>query len=159
MSGSNGINYRETYFEYPELTKIHGEPTSESLFTLRNELKANAISVYSNLSNGAHGHLALVLTDAQYGLITNQPFVRPVHPGALTIPDGTTAPMITARKEEHKEFLRLFREVQGVEKSLIQQIVKAVEPTYLAALGNRSSNRHHCAPTETTANPTLLGIR
>jgi hypothetical protein len=140
MSASNGINYRETYFEYPELTKIHGEPNSESLFTLRNELKANAQSVYSNLSDGAHGHLALVLTDAQYGLLTNQPFVRPVHPGPLTIPDGTTAPMITATKEAHQENLRLFREVQGVEKALIQQIVKAVEPTYLAALRNRSSN-------------------
>ena len=140
MSGSYGTNYRETYFEYPELTKINGEPDSESLFTLRNELKANAQSVSSNLSDGTHGHLALVLTNAQYALITNQPFVRPVNPGTLVIPDGTTAPMITARKEEHREFLRLFREVEGVEKALIQQIVKSVEPTYLAALRNRSSN-------------------
>jgi hypothetical protein len=38
----SGINYRETYFEFPELTKVRGEPTSESLFKLRNELKANA---------------------------------------------------------------------------------------------------------------------
>jgi hypothetical protein len=70
---SNGINYRETYFEFPELTKIHGEPTSESLFKLRNELKANAQSVYSHLSDGAHGHLALVLSDAHYAILTNQP--------------------------------------------------------------------------------------
>jgi type II secretory pathway component PulJ len=140
MSASNGINYRETYFEYPELTKIHGEPNSESLFKLRNELKANAQSVYSNLSDGAHGHLALVLNDAQYAFITNQPFIRPVHPGPLQIPLLTTAPMITALKEAHYEQLRLFREVQGVEKALIQQIVKAVEATYLASLRDRNSN-------------------
>ena len=72
---SSGINYRETYFEFPELTKLPGEPTSESLHKLRTELKANAQSVYSNLSDGAHGHLALVLSDAQYALITAQPFV------------------------------------------------------------------------------------
>jgi hypothetical protein len=90
---SAGINYRETYFEFPELTKLPGEPTCESLFRLRNELKANAQSVYSNLSDGAHGHLALVLSDAQYALITNVPFVRPIHPGALDIPAATPGPM------------------------------------------------------------------
>jgi hypothetical protein len=137
---SNGINYRETYFEFPELTKLQGEPNSESLFKLRNELKANAQAVYSNLSDGAHGHLALVLSDAQYALITPQPFVRPVHPGALVIPDGTTGPMSTVMKEAHQEQLRLFREVQGVEKALIQQIVQAIEAPYLASIRDRTSN-------------------
>jgi hypothetical protein len=140
MTVSNGINYRETYVEYPELTKIHGEPNSESLYRLRSELKANAQSVYSNLSNGAHGHLALVLTDAQYPLITDTPFVRPVHPGPLVVPPATTAPTIAALKDAHNEQLRLFREVQGVEKALIQQIVKGVESPYLAAFQNRNSN-------------------
>jgi hypothetical protein len=75
MTGSNGINYQETYFEYPDLTKIYGKPTSESLFKLHNELKANAQSVYSNLSDGTHGHLALVLSAQQYSLLTVDPFV------------------------------------------------------------------------------------
>jgi hypothetical protein len=142
MMVSTGINYRQTYFEYPELTKIHGEPNSESLFKLRNhELKANAQSVYSNLSDGVHGHLALVLTDAQYLLVlTDVPFDIPVHPGILQIPDGTTAAMIAALKEAHHEQLRLFREVQGIEKALIQQIVTAVEAPYLAAIRDRASN-------------------
>jgi hypothetical protein len=140
MTASNGINYRETYFEYPELAKVHGEPDSESLFKLRNELKANAQSVYSNLSDGAHGHLALVLSDAQYALLTNQPFVRPVHPGELVIPPLTTGPMATTLKERHHEQIRLFREVQGVEKALIQQIVQAIEAPYLAAIRDRTSN-------------------
>jgi len=58
----NGINYHDTFFEFPDFTKIHGEPDSESLYKIRNELRANAKSVYSNLSDGAHGHLALVMT-------------------------------------------------------------------------------------------------
>jgi hypothetical protein len=140
MSASNGINYRETYFEYPDLTKIHGEPTSESLFKLRNELKANAQSVYSNLSDGAHGHLALVLSAPQYLLLTEVAFVRPEHPGALLIPDGTTGPMATVMKNAYLEQLRLFREVLGVEKALIQQIVKALDAPYLIALRDRNSN-------------------
>jgi methyl-accepting chemotaxis protein len=137
----SGINYRETYFEFPELTKLHGEPTSESLFKLRNELKANAQAVYSNLSDGNHGHLALVLSDAQYAILTPQAFVRPLFPGSLlTIPVGTTAPMATVMKEAHQEAIRIFREVQGVEKALIQQIVQAVEPNYLSAIRDRASN-------------------
>jgi hypothetical protein len=31
---SAGINYLDTYFEFPELTKLQGEPNSESLFKL-----------------------------------------------------------------------------------------------------------------------------
>jgi type II secretory pathway component PulJ len=137
---SAGINYRETYFKFPELTKLPGEPTCESLFRLRNELKANAQSVYSNLSDGAHGHLALVLSDAQYALITNVPFVRPIHPGALDIPAATTGPMAAVLKEAHHENLRLFREVQEVEKALVQQIVQAVEAPYLASIRDRNTN-------------------
>jgi hypothetical protein len=140
MVVSTGINYRENYFEFPELTKIHGEPSSESLYRLRNELMANAQSVYSNLSDEAHGHLALVITAAHYALLTNQPSVRPVHPGALEIEAGTTGPMIATLKDAHNEHLRLFREVEGVDKAFIQQIVKAIEPTYLASLRDRNSN-------------------
>ena len=137
---SSGINYRETYFEFPELTKIQGEPNSESLYKLRNELKANAQAVYSNLSDGAHGHLALVLSDGQYALLTADAFVRPVFPGPLAIPAGTTAPMATVLKEAHQESIRIFREVQGVEKALLQQIVQAVEAPYLSSIRDRASN-------------------
>ena len=135
---STGINYRETYFEFSELTKVQGEPTCESLYLLlRNELKANAQSVYSNLSNGAHGHLALILSDAQYALVTPTAFVCPEHPGTLVIPDGTTAAMPTVLRDAHHEQLRLFCEVQGVEKALIQQIVQAVGAPYLSSIRDR----------------------
>jgi hypothetical protein len=97
----SGINCRETYFEFPELTKVRGEPTSELLFKLRNDLKANAKSVCSNLSDGDHGHLALILSDAQCALLTVPPFIRPVFPGALVIPHGTSGPMATVLKEAH----------------------------------------------------------
>jgi hypothetical protein len=139
---SASINYRDTYFEFPELTnKLQGEPNSESHFKLRNELKANAQqSVYSNLSNGAHGHLALVLSPTQYATITAQPFVRPAFPGPLAILAGTTSPMATVMKEAHQEEVRLFCEVQGVEKALIQQIVQAVDAPYLSSLRHCMSN-------------------
>jgi hypothetical protein len=137
----SGINCGETYFEFPELTKVRGEPTSESLFKLRNELKANAKSVYSNLSSdGDHGHLALILSDAQYALLTALRFIRPIFPGALVVSPLTSGPMATVMKEAHQERIRLFREVQGVEKALMQQIVQAVEAPYLSSIRDRDSN-------------------
>ena len=101
----NGINYRETFFEFLDLTKIHGEPDSESLYKIRKngELRANAKSVYSNLSDGAHGHLALVMTATQYGLVSNMQFVRPVHPGTLLIPPATTTAQSQVLREHHKD--------------------------------------------------------
>jgi flagellar motor switch protein FliG len=48
--------------------------------------------------------------------------------------------MITTIKDGHNKQLRLFREVEGVEKALIQNIVKAIEPSYLTSLLDRNSN-------------------
>ena len=41
---------------------------------------------------------------------------------------------------KHKEQLHLFREVEGIEKALIQQIIKSVEAPYLAAIRDRVIN-------------------
>jgi len=95
-------------------------------------LKANACSVSSNLGGGLHGLLALVLSPAQFDLISDVPFVRPVHPGPLVIPAGTTAAMSTILRDQHAEALRQFREVQSVEKALIKQTVAAIDETYFA---------------------------
>jgi len=100
---ANGINYRDTFFEFPDLTKTHGEPPdSESLYKIRNELRANAKSVYSNLSDGAHSHLALVMTATQYALVSNMAFVRSVHPGTLLIPPATTGAAQAQVLREHQ---------------------------------------------------------
>ena len=40
----------------------------------------------------------------------------------------------------HTEALRVFREVTGVERALLQQIVAAIEPQYLSAMRNRQTN-------------------
>ena len=138
---ATAINYRELYFEYKELTRIEGEPTAEHLIKLNKELKSNALSVYSNLGGAQHGHLFLVMTPAQFELISVTPFVRPAHPGVLVIPPSTTQHMATTLRGQwrYKESIRLFKEVKGVKKALIQQIVQAVCPDYLNALPNRTT--------------------
>ena len=141
MAGSTGnTNYKETYFLHKEVTKIHGEPTYETIHRLHKEIKANAASVPSNLGGGALGHLGLAITDGQYALLSNAAFNRPVHPGQLVIPPNSTQAQIAALKEQHEEQLRVFKEVLAVESALRQQINGAIDPTYLNAIRNRQTN-------------------
>ena len=60
------VDYKKLYFSHPILSKIHGEPTFSSLKILKQELKANASRVTSDLGGGAHGHLGLVFTLVEY---------------------------------------------------------------------------------------------
>ena len=87
MSGQTTVpNYRETLFEYPDLTPINGEPNYEALRVLFNQLKANARSVHTTLGRGQLGHLVLVLAVQQHSLLSNQPYHKPPRPPPLVIP-------------------------------------------------------------------------
>ena len=136
-SSGGGIDCHSIYFAFPNLIPIDGEPDADTLIKLKNQLKANASSVPSNLGGGAH--LGLVLSPQTYAMVSNIPFVQPAHPGPMAIPPGTTGPMATVLREQHVENIRLFREVSGVEKSLKQQILKAIEQPWLLAITDRNS--------------------
>lgn len=136
---TSNVDYRSNYFEHPTLTKIHGEPTYDTLQRLHNELKSNASSVPLTLGGGLHGHLGLVLSPARYAIVSNIPYVRPPPPGMLIIPPNATNQVAMVYRDNHNEHVRIFREVTAVEKALIQQVVAAVDHTYLQPLRNRES--------------------
>ena len=138
---STTVDYRNTVFKYPTLTRIHCKPTFEGVCRLHKELMVNAQTVHSDLGVGAHGHLGLVLSPRRYSLLSNAKYVQPQHPGPLVIPAGSTQDIAHTMKEQHTERLRVFREVTGVEQALKQQIVTAVEPQYLEALRNPTTGR------------------
>ena len=75
MNVHGAINYRATHFPYKDLMPIRGEPNADSLLNLTNELKANSRSALSNLGGGAHGHLGLIMSPADYATISNTPFL------------------------------------------------------------------------------------
>ena len=108
------VDYIKTNFEYPVLTKITGKPTYESFKTIKDELKTNAGNVQCDLGGSENGHLGLVLSDAEYATVNVTPYVRPVHPGAVA-PVGATQWETSLLREDWKENIRLFREVNAVE--------------------------------------------
>ena len=140
MSNSAAVDYRNTLFEFKDLTKIYGEPTYEGLKILVNELKSNAQAVNCPMGGGLHGYLGLVLSPRQYATVSNVPFIRPVPPGPLVIPPVTLPNVAIALQAQHAEQMRLFQECNGVEKALKQQLVEAIDGSFLIALRNRSTN-------------------
>ena len=139
MAATN-IDYVTTYFEFPTLTKVHGEPTYESLQEIKDETKANAASVESELGGGVNGHLGLVLTPQEYTRVNATAYVKPLQPAILDIPVNATAPIATRLRSEYDESKILWREVVDIERAIIKQLVKAIEPKYLKALRNSTTN-------------------
>ena len=78
------VDYINTAFEYPELTKIHDVPTYKLLKKIKDELKTNASKVQCDLGGGKHGHLGLILSDADYENVSTTANVRPKHPGTFS---------------------------------------------------------------------------
>ena len=148
MVANTNIDYITTSFEFPVLSKVSGRPTYESLKKVKDELKTNASTVSSDLGGGANGHLGLVLTDVEYTFVSATPYVKPVHPGQLVIPPGTTNYVATSMKEDHKEEIRMFKEAINVEQALIKQLGHALPELYL----KRFRNRHTNSITETIPN-------
>ena len=140
MTTSTNIDYVKTNFEYPVLTKITGQPTFDALRTVKNELKANAASVPSDLGRGANGHLGLVLTPAEYVNISPNPYVRPVHPGPLVLPAGLPNYQQQIQRELHQENIRIFQEAENVHNTLLKQLSQALPEYYLKGFCDPHSN-------------------
>ena len=145
MSGAYNLpDYRARFFEYKELSKIHGEPTVDSIVTLLRQVKRNAQRVTTTLGGGQLGYLALVIPPMIYNTIPGSaPFIRPTDPGtfapinALGVRAAPLTPGdIAAQKIAFDESKRQFNECQAVEVALRNQIIEAIDPDYLQPLRN-----------------------
>ena len=85
---------------------------------MHNQLKANARAGRTSLGGGNYGYIALVLTPTQYSIVSEVLFVRPEHPGLLTIPPFQLQHIVADTKARHNEAVRLFHECKNVEQAL-----------------------------------------
>ena len=121
------VDYAASYFKYKTPTPIQGAPTNKTLKRLKQELRANASSVESDLGGGDHGYLGLVLTDDDYTSVSNTPFIAPTYPTALDIPPGSDQVTALNLRETYKEERRAYFECKNVEKALQRHIQDAIE--------------------------------
>ena len=118
---STNVKYVNTYFEYPTFTKIHGNPSYNTLRELKNHFKAKLSSVTSDLGGRANGHLGLAGTTAEYESVSALPYVVPPHPRVLTIQANLTQHAATTLREDHKSSQPIFRETIDVQKALTKK--------------------------------------
>jgi hypothetical protein len=133
----------DTYFQHKVLTRVHGQPTYETLQTISIEIKANASSVPSTLGGGLYGHLGLVLSADRYATLAGTvPWISPPNPGPFVPPANGTAAQIEAAKDVWRELKLSFNLCQATEKALIAQIVESIDQIYLRALLNRATGQY-----------------
>ena len=131
--------HQANIFDYPELTKITGEPMIMSLLKMKNELKVNAQSVPTVLRGGQHGHLGLVLTAAEYeNVAQGTPYLRPTLP-QLNTETGDTQFQLAQKRHQYET--AMLTGSLTVDRILIQQIVNAMDEKFLKALRDRHTNR------------------
>ena len=83
--------------------------------------------VYSHLGGGAHVHLSLVLTPAQYALISTTTFGQMPHPVPLEIPSKTINGISTPVRNTYTEAVHILCELLVVKYTLIQKVISDVE--------------------------------
>ena len=135
------INYRETIFEHPDLSKIIGVPTYDTLYLLYNEIKSNTMAVHSNLGGSQHSYLGFVFRPTSYSLLISTTFVCQVHSVNLSTPIAATRHAQDKLKFQYDENLRVFHETQGVERALIHQLVLAGKARYITAMRSRTTGQ------------------
>ena len=122
-------------FPFETLTPIEGKPTNTTLQILQRQLYTNARAVDSPRGGGTHGHLAMLLSDAEYIARAGVPFLVPVHPGpAPEPPIGATAAQIAEAIRVYNQTLADVTLYNRLSAALTAQILTAVNASFLSAL-------------------------
>ena len=136
------LDYKKTYFPYPDLDRIHGQPTIHQLVKVFKQLKTNAASVPTSLAGGQHGFLPLVLTEEQWRNIPNSvAFDRPANPGPFQPRQGrATNAEIALDKARWEERKQEYNTCQHLEATLRNQLEAAFDYEVLDGLRDRVTN-------------------
>jgi hypothetical protein len=130
-------------FQHSSIPKVTGEPTFEDLKIIRQLLITNAISVSSYEGGERHGHLELVMPNAEYFMVATDVFPPSVNPGAApTIVASMTATQITKTNRLHA---KVYGTNHNVDQAFKKLIIYAFEDPYLNALSDEIVGYANCA--------------
>ncbi len=122
------------------IDKIVGQPSNSTVNVLKQQLAKIAAAVKTTSWGGRHGHLALVLNDAEYRTVTNVPtlnttrlVVPPIVPANLA--NNTTLTHRTRIMADHNLECQEFWKQESVDAILVDKIVReAVDAAYVEEL-------------------------
>jgi hypothetical protein len=132
MSTSSGLT---TFtLKHDPLTPIEGRPTPEAIRKLRQELYANVRGITTDLGGGQHGHLGLLMPDADYlALPGAAAYILPPTRPALPLYNGTAAVREEAAAR-YKLQLGDYNDAHGLKEQLMKLLIVAIPALYLTTL-------------------------
>jgi hypothetical protein len=108
-------------FPHPVLPSVTGEPDYHPLHSIQKMLRANARSIDTHLGGGAFGHLGVIISDADYEMISRlNAWENPEFPGwaPTAIEGGGTSAQISAAKHLWEEATTDFKTYNTVQSPL-----------------------------------------
>ena len=143
MAHNTNIDYVNTFFEYPILTKIEGNPTYEQLIVIKDQLKANTASVSSDLGLG--GGAGMGTWDYFSNLPSMLLFLRSHMYDHCTLDISLYLRELLSINNNCyvtnvKKTFSCLKEIVNLEKCLIKQLVQVVPDVYLKRFRNHISN-------------------
>ena len=100
------------------------------------KLKTNATFVHSNLRGATLGYIGLLMMDAKYATLSNVPYICPVHPGILLIPNNAKRVASYKLKWVYNDNIQVFHKVHRVKQTLILKMVMAADEQYIIEMKN-----------------------
>lgn len=134
---SNDTKTTQFNFPFEQLTPIVGEPTNATITILKRQVYANAMENACTLGCGVLGYLGLIMPINDYRTkqlaVTPGPF-KPFTKPAPKAPEDASDDDSTISEDAYKEELRKLRDYNAMESKLKQQLLAAVENTFITAL-------------------------
>jgi len=135
----------EEGLEKYEITKIDGQPTDEDLNLLTKELTNVAGSVATRIGGREHGHVGMVVEEAEYITFSRNAvrFLVPINPEPY--PTTVDPDKIIRERQiaEHKADIVEYETYLGVENYLCRMIVKSLDHKRLAKVESETMGFNH----------------
>ena len=125
------------------IPRIIGETTYKAIKVTREAMYANTAAITTVLEGGKNGHIGLLMDAAVYGNIAATAYVRPMEPGSYAQHGpGDSAAAQADANAIHEEGRRIYDLDENVDAALKQEIIAAVNETYLYAKKQRHMGFH-----------------
>ena len=124
-------------FPLAELTPLHPEqtPNAFEIRNLKKEIMGNARSISTALGGGNHGHLGLILPQAEYAAIApGNPFIIPAHPQMPVLAGGAGAAAAVNAQAAYTRELNEYLMCTAVENNLKKMLLQAVPHIFVKAV-------------------------
>jgi len=120
-------------------------PTPLDIRKLQRELYDNVRGIECQLGGNNHGHLGLLMADADYHALTGFHYNIPARPGYPVL-GGMNQNARAMALIEYKEDLRLYTKVQTLITVIKKQMLKAIPHVYLKELEDDMHGFAHLTP-------------